>query len=536
MAPIQGGSLIRHARQRNRGGTMTCVVVSRDDPSRRYLLTAAHVIGLSGYARPGDAIEAMISEGNWAKVAEFETAIKLRDAAGVQQVCDAALARITDHSLVDDTVKGFGRPEGTASQLYEDMRLQFCGAGSGSVTDARVQSTGRTVPITYRDSIGGGVFTLSFANQVIYGRRDGNSWSTAAQGRDSGSLVLDASGLAVGMHIGRTPDDFDVAASVCTPIGIILDALNVMLPAEAKSLTLARAAPAPAPASSPIVPPGFPSATPPDSARSFPEVAAPAGASPAGTSAGTPAADSPTAAPPPASSLTSADVVSDRAFQLLGVTLRSLMEPHNDFGGVPWMLTRDGLVVDGRLDRSPGTPSTVTRVLQTFGALIAATASKHQVPVELIVATICTETSGRADAVRIEPGWTSDEETPHRVSSGLMQTLISTAREATGNRGLTRDTLTDPATSIDAGTAYIARQRTVTRFDPPQVACAYNAGGLYTNRGEANRWKLRQYPIGTGAHADRFTKWFNDCFACFAADLSFVPATAPSFFRLLSGG
>lgn len=483
MPLIQGGALIRNARQPTKGGTLTCVVVARDDPRRRYLLTAAHVIGMSGYARRGDAIEAKLpGEPGWVKVAEFETAVKLRDAVGVQQLCDAALARITDSALVSDEIEGVGIPSGTASQLYEDMHLKFRGAASGLVTGARVQSLARLVPITYRDPVGGGTYTLAFKNQVVYGMRQGDVWMSATQPVDSGALILDQDGLAVGMHIGRTPDDFDVAASVCTPIRTVLAALDVMLPGDAATTT--------------SVPPG--------------QVAAPAVQGP--------------------------DLISQRSFADIGVSLRSLMEPHNDFGGVLWQLTRAGLVVGGRIDRSPGAPVTVPRVLQAYGPDIEAAALKHKVPVELIVATICAETSGRSDAIRIEPGYVSDSATPHRVSCGLMQTLISTAREATGNSALVRDDLLNPATSIDAGTAYINQQRTVTRLDPPQVACAYNAGGLYLNRGEANRWKLKQYPIGTGAHADRFTKWFNDCFATFAADPSRVSSTVPSFFRLLAGG
>lgn len=34
------------------------------------------------------------------------------------------------------------------------------------------------------------------------------------------------------------------------------------------------------------------------------------------------------------------------------------------------------------------------------------------------------------------------------------------------------------------------------------------AGGFYENQGALNRWKLRQYPIGTGNHADRFAAYF----------------------------
>ena len=139
-------------------------------------------------------------------------------------------------------------------------------------------------------------------------------------------------------------------------------------------------------------------------------------------------------------------------------------------------------------------------------------ARARRVPCELIVATICTESGGRADAVRLEPGYVSDEETPQKVSPGLMQTLVSTARE-TLQLSVDRRWLLGPANSIQAGTAYIAKQAKMTRMDAPLVAAAYNAGRLKHQAGRENRWKLRQYPIGTGKHCDRFVRFFNDAVA-----------------------
>lgn len=489
MPQIQAGALIRNVRAPNNGGTLACIVQSNSKPDRRFLLTAAHVIGMNGYARNGDAIQARMSpDGPWIKVAEFETAVKLRDVDNALQVCDAALARLLDSTLVDPSINGIGQPRGVATGLFEGMRLQFCGARSGVVRSAQVHSTGNVVPMTYEDIANGGMFTLDFADQVLYGERNGDTWSSSTQGMDSGALVLDHYGHAVGLHLGHTPAEYPLAASVLTPIRAVLDALDVSLLAIPNGGDSGQAATAPATVGD---------------------------------------------ASAPASVDSSPDVVGVRSFDEIDVSIRSLMEPHNPFGGVAWQLLRDGLVIDGRLDRSPGTLVTVPRVWNAFSPLILQSAAKHRVPVELIVATICTESSGRPGAEREEPGWQGDSVTPDRVSAGLMQTLISTARNATGNNALTRASLFNPATSIDAGTAYISKQRMLTRLDPPLVACAYNAGSLFQNRGEANRWKIKQFPIGTGAHADRFVQWFNDCFAFFAD----VPpdATAPSFFRMLNG-
>ena len=62
--------------------------------------------------------------------------------------------------------------------------------------------------------------------------------------------------------------------------------------------------------------------------------------------------------------------------------------------------------------------------------------------------------------------------------------------------------------SLRACAAFMKNQEKLTHFDPIYVACAYNAGGLYENTGAENRWKLRQFPLGTGRHANRFAAYF----------------------------
>lgn len=192
--------------------------------------------------------------------------------------------------------------------------------------------------------------------------------------------------------------------------------------------------------------------------------------------------------------------------------LAELMMYHAAFpGGVEWQLTSQGIKINGAgIERTYGEPATVARVWKNFGDSIQKWADELVVPVELIVATICTETGGNPNAVRKEPGYASDYGTPSRVSAGLMQTLISTAREVVGKRGIDRNWLLAPDNAIMAGASYIKKQAGATDFDPPKVACAYNAGGVYRQDGARNRWKMRQFPLGTGEHCDRFVKWFND--------------------------
>jgi hypothetical protein len=215
--------------------------------------------------------------------------------------------------------------------------------------------------------------------------------------------------------------------------------------------------------------------------------------------------------------------------------LRSLCQEHSfREDGCRWRLTPEGLSIDGETTLgTAGEPETVRRVWREYGRSTEQWCTSAGVPVELVIATICTESGGRADAERLERGYSSDHESPHRVSLGLMQTLISTARDTLEMPEIDRAWLLNPDNSIRAGTAYIAKQARVTGFDPPKVACAYNAGGLYPQTGPGNRWKMRQFPIGESAHADRFVQWFNDCFRLFEADGG---APSVSFFAMLRHG
>lgn len=221
-------------------------------------------------------------------------------------------------------------------------------------------------------------------------------------------------------------------------------------------------------------------------------------------------------------------------------TLAALQLPHARYpDGARWRLTRAGMEVEGALIEPSATEQALAaRVLGDYGDAIATASARYPVPAELVAATICTESSGNAKAKRFEPGCDLDDpsRTPHRVSVGLMQTLLSTAREALDDQTLTLAALENPSTSIRAGMAYIWRQATTTRLDPPLVACAYNAGSLRYEGSAGNRWKLCQYPIGTGKHADRFCRYVTAALRALAAvpaPEDAVPPPGVTFQRLL---
>lgn len=222
----------------------------------------------------------------------------------------------------------------------------------------------------------------------------------------------------------------------------------------------------------------------------------------------------------------------------LWALVTSLTELHCRFpelGGVKWALGQQGLSIDGAEPvGTRGEPETVRRVWGDFGTSIEHWSRVMEVPAELIIATICTESDGKPNACREEPRYVSDEATPERVSPGVMQTLISTARNTLDKPDIDRNWLFVPDNSIRAGTAYIATQFGRTNYDPPVVACAYNAGSVLANSSEANRWRMRQYPIDSAEHADRFVKWLNDAFRFFAGGE--VQAPPVSFHRAFAQG
>lgn len=193
--------------------------------------------------------------------------------------------------------------------------------------------------------------------------------------------------------------------------------------------------------------------------------------------------------------------------------MKDITSFHSYNGSVRWRLVPGGIEIEGSgLERSAGRPVTLERIWSQYRAPIEAAAYRYSVPIEYIMATIATESSGNAGSIRLEPGYVSDEDTPHKVSAGLMQTLLSTASSTLGFP-VSKDWLLEPQNSIMAGTSYIREQAPKTLLDGPLVFAAYNAGGIYIQNGPANRWKMRQYPIGTSAHCDRAVKWLNDAVA-----------------------
>ncbi|GMU83358.1 MAG: hypothetical protein AMXMBFR47_32280 [Planctomycetota bacterium] len=181
--------------------------------------------------------------------------------------------------------------------------------------------------------------------------------------------------------------------------------------------------------------------------------------------------------------------------------------------GVGWKVTQHGVFVEGSgIERTPGPPRTVSAIRNNFDAAIGHAAAESGVPVEILVAVAATESGGRADAVAVDPGFQDEFTTPQRIRSGLMLTRLSTAREAL-QQSVGAAALADPVLSARAAALRIAAQSSATRLDPVLVAAAYNSGSLSRQNSPNNRWRLRQYPLGTSQYVDRFVRFYNDAVA-----------------------
>lgn len=120
-------------------------------------------------------------------------------------------------------------------------------------------------------------------------------------------------------------------------------------------------------------------------------------------------------------------------------------------------------------------------------SLIQQTAYRHGVDPALVKAIIKNESNFNPMAYRHEPHIND-------TSWGLMQVLLKTAREVSGNKNLTATELIKPEINIDIGTKYIAKQLVRYGQSIKDAIAAYNAGsarktitGSYINQDYVNK-------------------------------------------------
>lgn len=212
---------------------------------------------------------------------------------------------------------------------------------------------------------------------------------------------------------------------------------------------------------------------------------------------------------------------------------RIIVEDRDTIGLVVSEPAEDG---PGYLYRTKGRPLTAWHALYDFGAALGEASERFDVPIPVLFAMMAIEASrvpgdrSHLDprSIREEPGYISDEKTPHRVSPGIMQTLISTARDMNARARLyvdedgelellTREDLFVAERSITLGAAYMRWQ--IDRVEPdeqgfapddPVLLCAaYNAGSVR----ETTRNTFHLLTYGGESRVEKYIAFHNDMLA-----------------------
>jgi hypothetical protein len=220
--PIICGYSIGHA-EKGYTGTLACLVRRRSGSAteRPLLLSNSHVLAKSGLARPGDPIlqPATNDGGQTAEpVARLSAWQPFTYGEQFDNRVDAAVAEPIDPESLDPAIFEIGIPRGVRRASRGTM-VQKAGRTTGH-TFGKVDDVDFRTALQYPAPAGvaGGakMAAVGFSELILCSR-------FTAPG-DSGSLVLDADGYAVGLHFCGTP-----TVSVACPIGAVLDALDVEL-------------------------------------------------------------------------------------------------------------------------------------------------------------------------------------------------------------------------------------------------------------------------------------------------------------------
>lgn len=201
--------------------------------------------------------------------------------------------------------------------------------------------------------------------------------------------------------------------------------------------------------------------------------------------------------------------------------MATMTEYHRSYGGIQWRVTPLGVEIEGEgVQRTPGEPVTMRRLIHEWGSKIQAVCLITSIPAELLLMTIATEGAlsyrdGKLSypPLRQEPGYVSDEGTPHRISFGPMHVLLSTYRSVMKTPKADRQDAMRLSHNLMAGALFMRSGLSTTGLDPILVAARYNAGSLVPADSRTsryyNRWHLRSY----GNHLDRAARWYGDACA-----------------------
>lgn len=199
-------------------GTIGCYVSSVDDPDTPLILSNSHVLARHGVAPMGTPIvqPGHADGGGEAEVVgALVAAVPFDFNPGYNQLCDAAVASLGTDQDPDLAIPGIGVPTYDRAVVVEPgLQVQKNGRTTG-------HTVGVVRDVHFRARLkhpkpGGGEGYVGFTEQVLCSRY--------TAGGDSGSLVCDMAGRAVGLHWGGSS-----SSSIFTPITFVFDELGITL-------------------------------------------------------------------------------------------------------------------------------------------------------------------------------------------------------------------------------------------------------------------------------------------------------------------
>lgn len=221
--PALGGYSIGHSAVK--GGSVGCLVSDRNEPDQVFVLSNSHVLAKSGTAKLGDSVlQPSSRDGGTAKdmIANLAKWVPFDFSAMFVNKVDAAIAGpVTNAEFLSEIALLNLRPAGLRSSVQIGTRIQKVGRTTRH-TFGTVKDIDFRTEIAYPKP-GGGIGRARFTDQVLCTRYSASG--------DSGALVLDEEGLAVGLHVGGTRRRLMPwrSTSFFSPISFVLDELDVDL-------------------------------------------------------------------------------------------------------------------------------------------------------------------------------------------------------------------------------------------------------------------------------------------------------------------
>lgn len=189
---VRGGSVVFNRRHGTASsGAAACLLQEKGKPTRRFLLTCAHVLAPGGAAQVGDDIIAIDDQGQQQMIGNLAAWSTAGQTTGAVIRADAALVELTAASVLPDIIR-IGIPSATTGRAPPGHTVKLYSPIAGKPLEFLVEDENFRIP----DIVPG-------LSPPYFRYTDAVSCtplSAATAAGDSGSAVLTADDRLVGMH------------------------------------------------------------------------------------------------------------------------------------------------------------------------------------------------------------------------------------------------------------------------------------------------------------------------------------------------